>query len=325
MKKIISLVLCACLVMTVLVSCKHERAGEEIRNDVLETQKEIVVESFEELMTLRAEKKSSITGIDFDMTGNIDLDVMDEKAAVTMNMQMQSDLVNKLSHNTVEMNYDGESVVTESYVDMGETPVSYIKDYDGEWYKQAISVAEGFDYEKITENILNADFDVMKYISEPEFSDDGENYVVTYDFSLRLADMLSQLGADVDIDGILADQGLDSETAAIITSVLDNLGTVNVTEKIDKKTLYTVYAGIDLTQTVSSLVDRIINAVLSAYGEGMTAESLGLSIAVNDVSFVIQNAVYNDVSITIPEEALSAEEVIEDYGEEMYEIGRAHV
>jgi len=71
-----------------------------------------------------------------------------------------------------------------------------------------------------------------------------------------------------------------------------------------------------MTQSIQQLVDKLINALVSLYGEGITAEQLGISVEIKEVSFDMTADGFNETKVVIPEDVLSAPEFTEDYLEE---------
>ncbi len=325
MKKILAIVLALVLACTVFVSCTAEEKNSE---DALGQEKEeikepekIVVSDFDDLMKKKAEAQKTIESFNADLKCVIDINAMEESAKNETNVSINADVKNKIVHTVVSsINAElEEPAVSESYATESAT---FTMDGDGEWFKHTSDAERAEEIAAFIERFKTEAFDYSKYISNGAYEQtlygERECYKISYTLDLKLAEMLKDAGLEKEVAELEASlaQELDDEPAAALLGMISDLGTVSVTEYADVYTLYPVGVNVEMTQILQQLVDKLINAVLSMYGEGITAEQLGLVVVINEVSVNVTADSFNEVEVVVPEEVLSAPEFTEAYLEE---------
>jgi len=313
MKKLLSLLLCMILAVFSLAACseKTDDGADAVNGLLSDNQKQIEITTFDELVSARQEVQESVESMRLNAGLTLSLDVMGEIVEIDGTVNCESDIKNKLVHTSVDVTAMGEETVSEAYVDMSDGYTSYFTSGAGNWYKEGVDE----DTLKLYEELLGGenDYTLSEFITPVGFEKTDYNgkecYRAEYSVRINVREMLLALGISEAIDEYISQEGTDAETEMIIETLFGELGSVSVVEYVDAETLYTVYAQIDMKSVLSTAVDRILETVLSAYGEDVNAEELGISISVNEFSIDAAYSDYNAVSVEIPEEVLGAQEM----------------
>ena len=325
MKKVLALVLALVLACTMLVACtKDEKMNDNSlgqKKEEIKDPEKIVVSDFDDLMKKKTEAQKTIESFNAYLKCVIDINSMEEAVRVETDLDMGIDVKNMLLHSVVssisaELE---EPAVSEYYT---TTSASYTKSNDGEWFKHTADAEKAEEIAAFINRFNMEAFDYSKYISNAAYEEavynDKECYKISYLFDLKFVEMLKDAGLEkevAELETALA-QEIGDEPAAALMGMLSELGTVSITEYADIYTLYPVAAKVDMTQSIQQLVDKLINALVSLYGEGITAEQLGISVEIKEVSFDMTADGFNETKVVIPEDVLSAPEFTEDYLEE---------
>lgn len=329
MKKLLAILMVVSLVILSFASCTSPKtdANEKIKSDIeaVKEPEKVKVQSFDELMKKRTEIGKNIENLSADVNCVIDLDAMGETERVAVDMQIESDIKNTVSHlivNTTPQS-TGETTTSETYSDIGYT---YTKDFSNEWFRHTNDLEDRFELKALIEELKNKEIDYSKYVSDALYSEEVYNgkecYKLSYNMNLRLIEMLSELGVKADEINELKEElseELGPEMATMIFNMFSDLGTVPVTEYIDAYTLYPVAMSADMTPPLQALLDKIIDFAVKAYGEGLTKEDLGLELTINEFSFDMVMDSVNTTEIIIPEEVLAAPEFFKDYMDEDFD------
>ncbi len=325
MKKLLAVLLCTFLVLGALASCSDGTEENVILNDEPESEVEaeipaVEINTFDDLTAAKKEAQKTINSMGTEIEMKIVADALDEELVLDITVDSDIDLINKLTHIVTTVSGMGEETVDETYTDMGETLASYFKSYDGGWFKEKIDESDISIYDEIFDNNAIESFDTSKYITPISFEkteyDGRECYKAEYTFNLNVEEMLTDMGAEEMLDKYFEEAEVDEESLLILNFVLDDLGSVNVVEYVDSENFYTVYAEIEMKDVLSKIVDKILDVVVSTYGEGVSPEDLGIVVNINEFSVTATMHDYNNVNVIIPEEVLSApdfEEVENDY------------
>jgi len=298
MKKVLAVLLSVLMVVSMLASCKGE--------DGVQAKKKVEVESAEQLVELRTQASKDVDSLSCVMSGAVDVEAMGEELKIDFAIDMDYDNENKLYYMDITAQAMDEDVHIEMYMDMGENPATYVC-YEDTWVKQVEDEETAQLYADLFEMSENTELDMFKYMKNAEYTEEDGCYVLTYDMQLDIIDMLEQYG--LSMEDLTGGEEIDASVMAIVAELMSDLGSVPCTERLDVYTLLPVSMEMDMTECVSGLVDKVLGIVVSMYGEGMTAEELGISVSVNEVAFDMEFDSYNDVTVVIPEEALNAEEV----------------
>lgn len=329
MKKLLAILMAVSLIILSFASCTSPKtdANEKIKSDIEAVKKpeKVKVQSFDELMKKRTETGKNIENFSADVNCVIDLDAMGEAERVAVDMQIESDIKNTVSHliiNTTPQS-TGETTTSETYSDIGYT---YTKDFSNEWFKHTNDIEDNLELKALIEELKNKEIDYSKYVSDALYTEEVYNgkecYKLNYNMNLKLFDMLSELGVKADeINELKEDlsEEVGPEMAILLFDMFSDLGTVPVTEYVDAYTLYPVAMSADMAPTLQALLDKIIDFTITAYGEGLTKEDLGLDFTINEFSFDMVMDSVNSTEIIIPEEVLSAPEFFEDYMDEDFD------
>lgn len=329
MKKLLAILMAVSLIVLSFASCALQKtdANEKLESDieVVKQPEKVKVQSFDELMKKRTEAGKNIENLSANAKCVIDIEAMGEAERIGIDMQIETDTKDTVSHliiNTTPQS-TGETTTSETYSDIGYT---YTKDVTNEWFKHANDIEDNLELKALIEELKNKEIDYAKYVSDALYTEEVYNgkecYKLNYNMNLKLFDMLSELGVKADeINELKEDlsEEVGPEMAILLFDMFSDLGTVPVTEYIDAYTLYPVAMSTDITPTLQALLDKIIDFTITAYGEGLTKEDLGLELTINEFSFDMVIDSVNSTEIIIPEEALSAPEFSEDYMDEDYD------
>lgn len=332
MKKFLAILMAISMVIVLFTSCVATKVDSgngieaEINTDVPKMPEKVKVQSFDELLKKRTEAGKNIENLSADVKCAIDLEMMGEVERVDMDMQIEADTTNTLTHMliTTTPQSTGETTTSEVYSD---TKYTYTKDVTDEWFKHENDIEDNLELKALIEELKNKEIDYSKYVSDGVYSEetyDGkECFKLCYNMNLKLFDMISEFGIGndeiEDFRESLAEE-VGPEMAGVLFDMFSDLGTIPVTEYIDAYTLYPVRMSMDMTQALESIIDKIIDFSIASYGEGLTREDLGLEFAINELSFDMAIDSVNTTEITIPEEVLSAPEFTEDYIDEYYDF-----
>ncbi len=325
MKKVLALVLALVMLCTMFVSCtadekNADNASGQNKEEIKEPEK-IVVSDFDDLMKKKAEAQKTLESFNADLKCVIDIKAMEETVKTETDVNINADVKNKAVHTvvssvTAELE---EPTVSESYTTESAT---YTKNEDGEWFRHTADAERAEEIAAFIERFNTETFDYSKYISNGVYEEtvygEKECYKISYTLDLKLAEMLKDAGLENEVAEleILLAQELGDETATALLGMISDLGTVSVTEYADVYALYPVGVNVDMTQIFQQLVDKVMNAIASVYGEGITAEQLGLVVVINEFSLDMTADGFNKTTVVIPDEVLDAPEFTEDYLEE---------
>lgn len=308
MKKLLAVLLSITTLLFVLASCKSDDTkaggvGAEHKKEKIE------VESTQELVEKRLEASKNVKEMSADMSIDFAISAAGEKLDVDIDADVKYDFDGKLMY--IDMNAEamGETMEMEMYMDMGENGATYVL-VDDTWVKSSFDEEELAMFEKAYSQENNFDgsaFMINAAHSEEEY-DGNKCYKLTYDMDLDLNKILEQTG--MSMEDIMGDD-YDEMTAAILLMFFESIGDVPVTEYLDVTTLYPVAMEMDMSEMIEDFLATVMDMVISMqYGDEFSAEDLGLEFTVDEALVKVDNMSYSNVTITIPEAALAAEEAV---------------
>ncbi|MBR2021560.1 MAG: hypothetical protein IJ939_03900, partial [Clostridia bacterium] len=252
MKKFLAILMAISMVIVLFTSCVATKVDSgngieaEINTDVPKMPEKVKVQSFDELLKKRTEAGKNIENLSADVKCAIDLEMMGEVERVDMDMQIEADTTNTLTHMliTTTPQSTGETTTSEVYSD---TKYTYTKDVTDEWFKHENDIEDNLELKALIEELKNKEIDYSKYVSDGVYSEetyDGkECFKLCYNMNLKLFDMISEFGIGndeiEDFRESLAEE-VGPEMAGVLFDMFSDLGTIPVTEYIDAYTLYPV-------------------------------------------------------------------------------------
>ncbi len=305
LKKILAVIL-SVLMLVSLCACGKMTAERLITNMAKALAE---VDSFAGTMNMGMEMTISLMGESMDMSMTMDTDVKySDKTTYT-----------KGTLTTAMMGEDDVVVDTEGYsVTDGDTITTYSLT-DGTWTKTEMPKPE-----------LETSFDTIKLLIDPEnlgnivLQEELDTYNGREVYVLTIADCnYPELATDY------INSQLGSVFGDMDISEIDMSGIVmQVTLKVYKDTKLPAVLTIDFGDSMTTLMDSMMDVMMSALSEGLEGVEgidIGAIFEMLDMSFEIPAAIttmtfdeYNIEPVVVPKEALDAEEILSE-GEGLFE------
>lgn len=288
MKKLLALILALTLVFA-LSACSDEKTP------AADGEKEIEFEelSAEKVMEKATEVTKDVTSLRARMDMDMNMAVNGETVDMNIVADMECDLEDGLVYMDMSMSGMGQDMEMETYIEYEDDTAIQYMNIMGTWMKQTVPVAN------LSGGSMGMSFDatgdLIKYLEGLEnctIEEDSGEYKIVGNFG-------------------------DLMTEEITSSVMENMGTVEITEESLETLLdcfrdveYVMY--IDVETFYPSRFEMDLGDAMRNFMEALAEES-GQTIEVDemDIRATVEYFDYNeDIDITIPEEALASEEVV---------------
>lgn len=273
-------------------------------------------ETAPEIAKLASERTNALDSYAMDGTMALDIDAMGQavKGDITFDAVYFKDPMKLKMDMTIGFESGDESdemTAALYFMKEDDTYTYYMNMNDGEedqWMKQTLD-PEDEDQKSLIDQLeagltgkVETDSALYeKYAMSEEQPDDA----VSLDLKITGADIMnaiSESGVDT--------SALDSQlaTAGLSTSLFEQIGELPIVTTVDKENVYLKSMSVDMTETVQTLVDTIMETMMSAYGEA--ADKDAYSVTVNKLDMNFNYSDYNAAEdFELPAEAADAEDM----------------
>lgn len=298
LKKILGLMMCSVLAVGCLTGCGAKSDDEILMQAVTDV------------------NSAKSYDIEATMAGKVSIKMEDETQEMDMNTVMTgtsfTDPYKVKASTTITVL--GQTVKSDCYMQKeGDDYVVYVSD-GTMWSKVKMSdQAEALQAAGMESNQLG--MDVSKYKKQEDRTQGDKTYLV-YDYAIS-GDEIKEMaeGAMSSIGALFG--GDDSETAEIVTKMIQSVGDVTLTVLVDKEEAAVYRVEYPMTEMMNSMMDVYMSYMADKAKEEMEDDAMGLgeALASMEINVPEMNMVmtYKNINsaadFEIPADALDAEEV----------------
>ena len=306
MKKLLALIMSVLMILCVFASC----AKTDDTKDAGKTETLSKEEIFEKAMS----SANAVENSSYSATIALDADLMGENVVLNAELDMAASMKNKIIFADLFIDVMGEEIEAQSYISYGENPGTYTQVF-GEWIREPLPAEALSLYEDMMANqaeAVNKLSKYMKVISAEETEYNGKAaYEIKIEYDMDIPAILGEFG--ISLEDVFSEELFGQEEIALYYALFEDLGSVEMTQHVDKESFLPLDESCDMTAMAQKLVDKIVAFV--AEMEGLSLEEmkeLGFEIKVNKLLLSAGGFNYDIPELTLPAEALEAELIGEE-------------
>ena len=331
LRKFFVYVLCLMFLILCLCACESEKATESDDTDIQQTEdvsdvdkepevvepeleKQEISSDFKEAYQKKNDAYSEMNSFTTNVTAVVDVEYMGTKSSLNGESEAKISVEDMITH--IVASASGEpyfgNVETELYAEMGEQPTVY-RNVDGTWIKSSMSESDSAEIMMFAGKADTESFDVMEFMLNTSVSEELYNerecYKLSYDIEVRLYDIIETLGYEKEFKKMLKELDVPATAMLLIKPMLNDLGTVSVSEYVDVYTMYPVATEINATDCLSAILDKVATYAPMAIEDYENSEVDFEQLVIENFTVTTLYSDINETEVVIPKEVLEAETV----------------